>query len=765
MSSIATAFVEIRPDTRKGQAETKAAVKDMAQEATKTLAQFFSAAVVVNEFRKVIDSAARLEQAVGGTEAIFGKFQTSVNQAAATSASAMGLSEAAFRELTSQIGGLLNGLEFTQEESAKTSINLAQLGADLAATFGGKPEEAVQALGAALRGEFNPLERFGVSLRQSQINLKAVEMGLATSTTQVDANARAQAALALIYENSTEAQGQFGREQDTAAGRAAIFTAELENVRAKLGEELLPMFVTAVNVLSVIVGAFSDLPGPIQVAIVALIGLVAIAGPMATLATTIKAVGLAIATANPWLLAAGAAVAVLAGIVVHFTGKVEESNERIDAMAESMDSVGDAAEGLAAYLLQASKDSDILAQSIDAAGLTIEDVANAALAGGQQWLDVYMLIAKASRGLAPSDDEQASMREFLDALPAEAAAATDKMELLNRITGEVGTAAASTASDLEVLDEELRNVDDSALNAQSGFDQLRDAATRLSDAFDDLIGGNLDAEAAFDAVFAAADATNKQLQENDRTLDGFSETGRANRAVIREQIDATLAYAAAMVEQGATSEEAAAEVLSMTEGLRQQMLQAGYTEDEVNAYLATLGLTPENVTTSIEAANVEAAKARVQEQLDKLGELPASKATEIEALIDAGQYAEAERQLNFVARNRSVVFTAKYGGGYDPRGGVDGNTSTPYRLGGFVGGRTFAELGEDGVEAVLPLTKPSRLAQLLEDQRIREPVMDALGGAGGGSRGMSISVGAIYTQQPQGVSEELEYLAWKAGAR
>lgn len=203
------------------------------------LATGFAAAAVAGMV-SLVNAASELEQSVGGTNAIFGEFEGTVSSFARGAAEAAGLSEEAARRLTSQIGGLLQGFGFTQQEAAETSVVLAQLGADLAATFGGNPEEAVQALGAALRGEFDPLERFGVSLNVTQANLKAVELGLATNKDSVDLNARAQASLALIMERSAQAQGQFGREVNTTSGQLERARAELTNTAASIGATLQP---------------------------------------------------------------------------------------------------------------------------------------------------------------------------------------------------------------------------------------------------------------------------------------------------------------------------------------------------------------------------------------------------------------------------------------------------------------------------------------------------------------------------------------------
>lgn len=199
---------------------------------------------------ELADAASEAEQAVGGASAVFGEAVGTIDSFATRSAAAAGLAATEARNLTSQIGGLLQGFDFTQREAAETSVVIAQLGADLAATFGGRPEEAVAALGGALRGEFNPLERFGVSLNVAQINAFALEEGMAASTSEIDLAVRAQAALRLIMERTANAQGQFARESETAAGVMSIARARAADLAAESGRNLTPALIALVDVVS-----------------------------------------------------------------------------------------------------------------------------------------------------------------------------------------------------------------------------------------------------------------------------------------------------------------------------------------------------------------------------------------------------------------------------------------------------------------------------------------------------------------------------------
>lgn len=206
---------------------------------------------------KAGQSAADLEQAVGGTEAVFKDASGAIEKFAKTAADKFGLSERAAREATTGLGGQLKGLGFELDAAAAKSIELTETAADLAATYGGTTAEAVQALGAALRGEADPAERFNLFLNQTRVNAKAVELGLAANTSQVDANAKAQATLALITEQSADAQGQAAREYDSASAAMQRANANIENAKAALGEAVAPILGSVADGLSKLTTGFS----------------------------------------------------------------------------------------------------------------------------------------------------------------------------------------------------------------------------------------------------------------------------------------------------------------------------------------------------------------------------------------------------------------------------------------------------------------------------------------------------------------------------
>jgi hypothetical protein len=246
-----------------GRAESRA--EKLGGKMTATGAVMMSAsAVMVAGMWNAGQAAAAQEQAVGGAEAVFKDHAAGMLDWAESADTAAGLSEEAALRLSTRMGGALKGLGYEQAAAAEQSIRNIQIAADLAATYGGTTADAVMALGAAYRGEFDPAEQFNLFLKQSEVDAKAVEMGLAKSTTQVDKYARAQAVTALIMEQSTDAQGQFGREADTTAGKLAIAGAKFDNLKAQVGAGFTPVMTTAGGVLSGVsdaLGAADDATG------------------------------------------------------------------------------------------------------------------------------------------------------------------------------------------------------------------------------------------------------------------------------------------------------------------------------------------------------------------------------------------------------------------------------------------------------------------------------------------------------------------------
>lgn len=195
---------------------------------------------------KAVKSASELEQNLGAMGSVFKSNGAQMEKWATTAASTVGLAKSEYSGLATVLGSQMKNMGISANELSTKTNDLIGLGADLAAQFGGSTSDAVSALSSLLRGERDPIERYGVSINEAAVKAKMAEMGLAGLTGEAEKNARLSATLALLYDQTADAQGAFARESTTLAGAQQRLAAGTENLYATLGTSLLPA-VTAVT--------------------------------------------------------------------------------------------------------------------------------------------------------------------------------------------------------------------------------------------------------------------------------------------------------------------------------------------------------------------------------------------------------------------------------------------------------------------------------------------------------------------------------------
>lgn len=199
-------------------------------------------AVAVGAFAvSSVKAASDVEQSFGAVESVFGKNAAQVKAWATGAASSVGLAKSEYASLASTVGSQLQGMGQSQAEAARTTNDLIGMGADLAATFGGSVSDAVGAVGSLLRGERDPIEKYGVAISAADVQARLAAQGQDKLTGAALKTAQANATLTLLTEKTKNAHGAFGRESDTLAGQQERLRAQFENVKATVGAGLTPI--------------------------------------------------------------------------------------------------------------------------------------------------------------------------------------------------------------------------------------------------------------------------------------------------------------------------------------------------------------------------------------------------------------------------------------------------------------------------------------------------------------------------------------------
>lgn len=323
---LAVRIISDETDARKGFDKTAAATNKLSagmKKATIPAAAITTGLIAAG--KATGDLAAAAEQNVGAVNTVFGDAGATVIGYSKTAANAVGLSASSYNELAASVGGSLKSTGMATDKMAAKTKDMIAAASDLSSVFGGTTAEATGAMGAALRGEFDSLERFGVFMNMNAVNARLAANGQDKLTGAALDSAKKQTITNMIMEQAGQYAGNFAREADTAAGAQQRANAQWEDAQAKLGEALLPAMTAGAQAMAAFSNALSANAAvvvPAAVAIGALaVGVLAYNGVMAALpaiqaaSTAAQWLWNAAMSANPIGIVIIAVAALVAGIV------------------------------------------------------------------------------------------------------------------------------------------------------------------------------------------------------------------------------------------------------------------------------------------------------------------------------------------------------------------------------------------------------------------------------------------------------------------
>lgn len=266
---VGVGYIDIRPDLsgfgRELQTGMTRNVKNAGDEAAKTLrsslgdaargaaAAFgaaFAAVKVTDFIGSAIDAASDLQESLSKSGVVFGTYASQVDNWARGAAQAFGLSRQEATEAAATFGNMFDAMGLTQGVSVNMSKSVVELAADLASFNNIDISDAIERLRSGLLGEQEAVERLGINMSETRLKAKALEMGMGDGKKVLDATSKAQAAYAIILEDTTNAQGDFVRTSGGLANQQRIVNAEWQNAKADLGEGLLPLMIDLAGIIN-----------------------------------------------------------------------------------------------------------------------------------------------------------------------------------------------------------------------------------------------------------------------------------------------------------------------------------------------------------------------------------------------------------------------------------------------------------------------------------------------------------------------------------
>lgn len=206
-----------------------------------TAAATAGAAITTLYAKFAVGAASDLSESLSKSDQVFGQNSAVIKSWAENAARSFGQSKQQAVEAASTMGNMFVAMGVASGKAANMSMQIVELAGDLASFNNTSPEDAIMAIGAALRGESEPIRRYGVLLNEATLKQRALSMGLYAGKGALDPSTKAMAAYAEILSQTTTAQGDFERTADGLANTQRTLSALWSDAAAEVGEGLLPV--------------------------------------------------------------------------------------------------------------------------------------------------------------------------------------------------------------------------------------------------------------------------------------------------------------------------------------------------------------------------------------------------------------------------------------------------------------------------------------------------------------------------------------------
>lgn len=188
------------------------------------------------------EQASDLNETLSANKVIFGEQAAAIEAWGSTAYKNFGLSKQAAVEAAVGFGDMFLQLGFTGEAASQNSQDIVQMAADLGSFKNLETGDVLDRISGALRGEYDSLQAVIPNINAARVESEALAMTGKKTASELTAQEKAAATLAIIQKDGARATGDFARTQDGAANKSKIAAAALADQQAVLGEKLLPIY-------------------------------------------------------------------------------------------------------------------------------------------------------------------------------------------------------------------------------------------------------------------------------------------------------------------------------------------------------------------------------------------------------------------------------------------------------------------------------------------------------------------------------------------
>ncbi|MBO6092520.1 MAG: hypothetical protein J6P40_02680 [Oscillospiraceae bacterium] len=228
----------------------------------KKIAAGFSAAkigqMLLNLGKDAIQAASDLEEVQNVVDVTFGADANKIESWAKNAGEQFGLTETQAKRFTSTLGAMMKSAGLTGSQIADMSTDMAGLAADMASFYNLDFDTAFDKIRAGISGETEPLKQLGINMSVANLNAYALQQGLSKTFDQMSQGEQVMLRYQYLMRATSDAQGDFSRTSDGYANSLRTLETNIESLKTKLGEVLLPVISDVVSGINDMVSALTQ---------------------------------------------------------------------------------------------------------------------------------------------------------------------------------------------------------------------------------------------------------------------------------------------------------------------------------------------------------------------------------------------------------------------------------------------------------------------------------------------------------------------------
>lgn len=718
MTNVGKAYVEIHAKTDKFEKELSDSVDDAVDKiqgdldkATKSVDQSMTSfgtkfksgiqkavipatialAAVGAMAKKAVGQASDLGESINAVNVVFEEASSGILELSKNAATAYGLSQTEFNSMAVQFSSFATKIAGSGGDVVGTIETISARAADFASVMNLEVADAARIFQSGLAGETEPLKKFGIDLSEAATKAFAMANGIGDGSGQLTEQEKILARHGSLMQQTDKTQGDFANTSDNLANRQRILSAQFKDMQAQVGAALIPIFEKLAGVAQKVVYWMSEnknivLGVGIAVGALAASVLVINTAYKVYLAYTKLAIGLQLAwnfalTANPIGL-----IVVGIGLLI---GAIVLAYKKFDGFRMVVNKVTNLVIGYFEFMINAwikainffVKGINKLTGIFRAIGIPIGELGEI----GEVSLGRLSTATEAATEAAGALGNE---QEFNAALALELAGATDtattSTDDLTKSTGKASTAADKAAEKIKKLRDAMGDGFKTTIEtANEVLNKARDAYSDFSKSVSEAVTQSFSFRDAYEAGEESGSGFFSALTDQATKVKDFGVlVNRLMAANLSEE--ALQQVLSAGVDAGSAI---ATELLGSADGV----LRANQLVKEVQTIGDNIGL---NAAGNFKQAGVDAGTALVAGITEVISKyqvrLKSKKLT--------------SKQLQKLQSQFAVDVSFAFAG----------NGLPELANGAVVGSRTAAIIGERGPEAVIPISRPARALQLME---------------------------------------------------